>query len=237
MKKVITFVIAVAVGALGVAARNGGAAPPASAVARCDGGGPARSDMHTLAVGAGFAGADGTAISDEPGRDRGGHPAGRRAGRRSSRLVASGRRHDVRSRPEGWRPGRLGHRPWRPTLRHARRGAPAVVVGAGRPRLGRAVRAAAGSGRRADPHEDRRADTRGGDVLARLRVPPHHRRWRCGAADRGGSRRRVPRATSGATTSAHLGGFDRRTSAVVPTGGRSFARRSSHPTSRSSSCG
>ena len=48
--------------------------------------------------------------------------------------------------------------------------------------------------------------------------------------------RRLPKtstsATSGATTSAHLGGFDRRTSAVVPTGGRSFARRSSHPTSR-----
>ena len=63
MKKVITFVVAVAVGALGVAARPGGAAPAASAVARCDGGGPARSDMHTLAVGAGFAGADGTAIS------------------------------------------------------------------------------------------------------------------------------------------------------------------------------
>ncbi len=63
MKKVITFVVAVAVGALGVAARPGGAAPPASAVARCDGGGPARSDTHTLAVGAGFAGADGTAIS------------------------------------------------------------------------------------------------------------------------------------------------------------------------------
>ena len=63
MKKVITFVVAVAVGALGVAARPGGAAPPASAVARCDGGGPARSDMHALAVGAGFASADGTAIS------------------------------------------------------------------------------------------------------------------------------------------------------------------------------
>jgi hypothetical protein len=63
MKKVITLVVAVAVGALGVAARPGGAAPPASAVARCDGGGLARSDMHTLAVGAGFAGADGTAIS------------------------------------------------------------------------------------------------------------------------------------------------------------------------------
>src|SRR5436190_2811998 len=62
MKKVTTFVVAVAVGALGVAARPGGAAPPASAVARC-GGGPARSDMQTLAVGAGFAGADGAAIS------------------------------------------------------------------------------------------------------------------------------------------------------------------------------
>src|SRR6478609_1570699 len=61
MKKVITFVVAV--GALGVAARPGGAAPPASAVARCVGGDAARSDMHTLAVGAGFAGADGTAIS------------------------------------------------------------------------------------------------------------------------------------------------------------------------------
>jgi len=62
MKKVITFVVAVAVGALGVAARPGGAAQPASAFARC-GGGSARSDMHTLAVGAGFAGADGAAIS------------------------------------------------------------------------------------------------------------------------------------------------------------------------------
>ena len=62
MKKVITFVVAVAVGALGVAARPGGAAPPASAVARCDGGRPARSDLHGLAVGAGIAGADGAAI-------------------------------------------------------------------------------------------------------------------------------------------------------------------------------
>ena len=63
MKKVTTFVVVVAVGALGVAARPGGAAPPASAVARCGGGGAAHADTHTLAVGAGFAGADGTAIS------------------------------------------------------------------------------------------------------------------------------------------------------------------------------
>ncbi len=62
MKKVITFVVAVAVGALGVAARPGGVAPPASAVARCDGGRQARSDLHGLAVGAGIAGADGAAI-------------------------------------------------------------------------------------------------------------------------------------------------------------------------------
>ncbi|TMK12625.1 MAG: hypothetical protein E6G63_11100 [Actinobacteria bacterium] len=63
MKKgLVTLMAAVAVGTLGGAARPGGAAPPASAVARCDGGRPARSDVHGLAVGAGFAGADGGAI-------------------------------------------------------------------------------------------------------------------------------------------------------------------------------
>jgi len=63
MKKVFTFMVAVAVGALVVVARPGGAAPPASAVARCDGGRTARSDLHGLAVGAGIAGADGGMIS------------------------------------------------------------------------------------------------------------------------------------------------------------------------------
>ena len=59
MKKgLVTLVAAVAVGTLGGAARPGGAAAPASAVARCDGGRPARSDVHGLAVGAGFAGAE-----------------------------------------------------------------------------------------------------------------------------------------------------------------------------------
>ena len=63
MKKgLVTLVAAVAVGTLGAAARPGGAAAPASAVARCDGGRPARSDVRGLAVGAGFAGADGGAI-------------------------------------------------------------------------------------------------------------------------------------------------------------------------------
>ena len=64
MKKgLVTLVVAAsAVGTLGGAARPGGAAAPASAVARCDGGRPARSDVHGLAVGAGIAGADGGAI-------------------------------------------------------------------------------------------------------------------------------------------------------------------------------
>src|SRR5207247_397127 len=63
MKKgLVTLMAAVAVGTLGGAARPGGAAPPVSAVARCDGGRVARSDVHGLAVGAGFAGADGGAI-------------------------------------------------------------------------------------------------------------------------------------------------------------------------------
>ena len=64
MKKgLVTLVVAAsAVGTLGGAARPGGAASPASAVARCDGGRPARSDVHGLAVGAGIAGADGGAI-------------------------------------------------------------------------------------------------------------------------------------------------------------------------------
>ena len=63
MKKgLVTLVAAVAVGTLGGAARLGVAAAPASAVARCDGGRPARSDVHGLAVGAGIAGADGGAI-------------------------------------------------------------------------------------------------------------------------------------------------------------------------------
>ena len=64
MKKgLVTLVVAAsAVGTLGGAARPGGAAAPASAVARCDGGRLARSDVHGLAVGAGIAGADGGAI-------------------------------------------------------------------------------------------------------------------------------------------------------------------------------
>src|SRR5438093_1771690 len=63
MKKgLVTLMAAVAVGTLGGAARPGGAAPAVSAVARGDGGRPARSDVHGLAVGAGFAGADGGAI-------------------------------------------------------------------------------------------------------------------------------------------------------------------------------
>ena len=63
MKKgLVTFVVALAIGTLGGAARPGGAAAPASAVARCDGGRPARSDVRGLAVGAGFAGADGGSI-------------------------------------------------------------------------------------------------------------------------------------------------------------------------------
>ena len=63
MKKgLVTLMAAVAVGTLGGAARPGGAAPAVSAVARCDGGRAARSDVHGLAVGAGFAGADGGAI-------------------------------------------------------------------------------------------------------------------------------------------------------------------------------
>src|SRR5438105_5285839 len=64
MKKgLMTLVVAAStVGTLGGAARPGGAAAPASAVARCDGGRPARSDVHGLAVGAGIAGADGGAI-------------------------------------------------------------------------------------------------------------------------------------------------------------------------------
>ena len=62
MKKKLVFVVAAAVGTLGGAAWPGGAAAPASVVARCDGGGLARPDVYGLAVGAGFAGADGTAI-------------------------------------------------------------------------------------------------------------------------------------------------------------------------------
>src|SRR5438093_11937046 len=68
MKKgLVTLMAAVAVGTLGGAARPGGAAPPASAVARCDGGRAARPDLHGLAVGAGIAGADGGAISRTDG--------------------------------------------------------------------------------------------------------------------------------------------------------------------------
>ena len=188
MKKVITFVVAVAVGALGVAARPGGAAPPASAVARCDGGGPARSDMHTLAVGAGFAGADGTAISQTS-------PAGT----------------EVVVPPDGGR-GVVRHVSSRPGVGTAyvrdRKGGDLVVSVTGRGIRRFATRdealqpslSAQGdlvwaerSGLRLVPAGARTPtriagpDTRGGDVLARLRVPPHHRRCRCGPADRGGS--------------------------------------------------
>ena len=64
MKKLMTFGVVSVIVALGVAARPGGAAPPASAVARCDGGHPVRSDLRALAVGAGIAGADGGGIAE-----------------------------------------------------------------------------------------------------------------------------------------------------------------------------
>ena len=64
MKKLMTFGVVSVIVALAVAARPGGAAPPASAVARCDGGRPVRSDLRALAVGAGIAGADGGGIAE-----------------------------------------------------------------------------------------------------------------------------------------------------------------------------
>ena len=209
MKKgLMTFVVAVAVGALGVAARPGGAAAPASAVARCDGGRTARSDMHALAVGAGFAGADGTRSADEPGRDRGGRSAGPRPWRRSTRLIASGRRHGVRSRPEGaatW---------WSRSPAAACGASPTRRRGARSRRCRRRATSFGPSGpgcgwfrrRRAEPSSDRRADPRSDDVLARVRIrdapsssPLRRRR-------RQRFRRTSTSATSGATTSARLDG-------------------------------